>query len=156
MESGGRSLPLVWYHQFSLKGKVILRNCREQDFMVKYEKVTLTNMKKKKCEKWKSHIRDAKFLSERYSLHWEWIMLRTPLLTSSHIATSSHTFEQFSCKTQMITKMNQACRLRCWKSKKNTFLFTLCLLFSTNPTFLTDDPTLTQWYEFEKAANVQI
>ena len=31
--------------------------------MVKYEKVTLTNMKKKaKCEKWKSHILQRTFL----------------------------------------------------------------------------------------------
>ena len=33
--------------------------------MVKYEKVTLTNMKKKaKCEKWRSHILQRTFLKD--------------------------------------------------------------------------------------------
>ena len=79
---GSYELTLVWYHQSSIKEGDSEKLQGSRSFMVKYEKVPLTNMKKKKM--WKmgnSHqrglatIMDAKLLSERYSLYCKWIML---------------------------------------------------------------------------------
>ena len=79
---GSYELTLVWYHQSSIKEGDSEKLQGSRSFMVKYEKVTLTNMKKKKMWKMRnSHqgglatIMDAKLLSEKYSLDCKWIML---------------------------------------------------------------------------------
>ena len=56
---GSYELTLVWYHQSSIKEGDSEKLQGSRSFIVKYEKVTLTNMKRKKYEKWKDHIKEA-------------------------------------------------------------------------------------------------